>query len=156
MSRVVPSSLPSERQPRFAPCLLQFSCTVPLAVFLAPVFPLISSGNTLHVSCSPHPVCPGTQGQLQEVELVRMQSDLIADRRRLFELFTTLKDRATLNKDQLAAQVIDETISLVSLQNATSLSASYPILINRSIPGSCRVHLQDQNMSANPLAKMHR
>ena len=85
-----------------------------------------------------------------------MQSDLIADRRRLFELFTTLKDRATLHKDQLAAQVIDETISLVSLQNSTSLSASYPILMNRSIPGSCRVQLQDQNMSANPLAKVHR
>jgi len=29
-----------------------------------------------------------------EVELVRMHSELIADKRRLFELFTTLKDRA--------------------------------------------------------------
>lgn len=53
------------------------------------------------------------QGGCIDVPLVRMPTEMIADRRRLFELFTSLKDRAILDKD-IAGGIIDETIALWS------------------------------------------
>lgn len=48
-----------------------------------------TSGKSMLTMCAMSP-----QGETIDVELVRMQSEVIADKRRLFELFATLKDRA--------------------------------------------------------------
>jgi len=51
-------------------------------------------------------------GETREVVLTRMATELIADRRRLFELFTCLKDRAILDNDTVARDCVDQVIEL--------------------------------------------
>lgn len=53
-------------------------------------------------------------GAKEKVCLVRMATEVIADRRKLFELFTALKMRALKDNDHRAAQTTDECIALWS------------------------------------------
>ena len=61
--------------------------------------------------CSPMQVGTGAK---EKVCLVRMATEAIADRRKLFELFTALKMRALKDNDNRAAQTTDECIALWS------------------------------------------
>jgi hypothetical protein len=51
-------------------------------------------------------------GEIREVILTRMATEMIADRRRLFELFTCLKDRAIQDNDTVARHCVDQVIDL--------------------------------------------
>ena len=51
-------------------------------------------------------------GEIREVVLTRMATEMIADRRRLFELFTCLKDRAIQDNDTVARHCVDQVIDL--------------------------------------------
>jgi hypothetical protein len=53
-------------------------------------------------------------GEIKEVTLRRMATELIADRRKLFEKFTGLKDRAIVDKDTVVRDIVDEVIDLWS------------------------------------------
>ena len=49
---------------------------------------------------------------MNRIPLVRMKSEDIADRRKLFELFTSIKNRAISDNDRTLASIADETIDL--------------------------------------------
>lgn len=51
-------------------------------------------------------------GNTQQVSLVRMPTEHIADRRKLFELFTELKTQAIKDNDMKAAAMTDSVIDL--------------------------------------------
>ena len=49
---------------------------------------------------------------MNKIPLVRMKTEDIADRRKLFELFTSIKNRAISDNDRTLASIADETIDL--------------------------------------------
>ena len=55
---------------------------------------------------------PAGSTQTQAVTLTRMATHCIADRRALFEIFTTAKNRANHRDDKTAAALIDKAIIL--------------------------------------------
>lgn len=52
--------------------------------------------------------------EIKDVTLTRMDTALIADRRMLFEKFTSLKDRAIVDNDSVVRDTVDEVIALWS------------------------------------------
>ena len=67
-------------------------------------------GSSLTVTVRKH--SQDLRGSIQQVTLVRMPNEEIVDRRRLFELFTRLKDHAKQHEEYAVAKMIDETIEL--------------------------------------------
>jgi hypothetical protein len=67
-------------------------------------------GSTVTVTVKKY--SQGVHGTVQDVTLVRMANEEIVDRRKLFELFTRLKDHAKQHHAHGIAKMIDDTILL--------------------------------------------
>jgi hypothetical protein len=70
---------------------------------------------------------------VNKITLMRMKTEVIADRRKLFELFTSIKNRAILDHDPNLSSIADQTIDLWTRmvftflfpQNYSHLSSSF-------------------------------
>ena len=54
----------------------------------------------------------GQSRAIKDVVLQRMPTEVIADRRRMFELFTKIKDQATKERDDYLTELVDLCINL--------------------------------------------
>ena len=96
-------------------------------------------------------------GVIRDVTLIRMANEEIVDRRRIFELFTSLKDHALQRHDHDTGYIVDETISLWTKMVHADLRHDEQIEQNvKNLQGLLNSLLKDLLMELHHLHRMSR